>query len=80
MKTKNSKRSARVSSKKVTINNSAKGLTSQAGFVPVVKFLRNVGMVALVKETIEHERGANALYDSVILWAASYMRNLDRRI
>ena len=65
MKTKNSKRSARVSSKKVTINNSAKGLTSQAGLVPVVKFLRNVGMVALVKETIEHERGANALYDSV---------------
>jgi hypothetical protein len=65
MKPKNSKRSARVSSKKVTINNSAKGLTSQAGLVPVVKFLRNVGMAGLIKETIEHERGANALYDSV---------------
>ncbi|MFT5731032.1 MAG: hypothetical protein ACI8PB_005225 [Desulforhopalus sp.] len=65
MKPKNSKRSARVSSKKVTINNSAKGLTSQAGLIPVVKYLCNVGMVGLIKETIEHERGANALYDSV---------------
>ena len=37
MNTKNSKRSGRVSSKKVTISNDAKGLTSQAGLVPVVK-------------------------------------------
>jgi hypothetical protein len=65
MNAKNNKRSARVSSKKVTISNSAKGLTSQAGLVPVVKFLRNCGLIGLIKETIEHERGANALYDSV---------------
>jgi hypothetical protein len=65
MKTKNNKRSARVSSKKVTISNHGKGLTSQAGLVPVVKFLRNVGMIGLIKDTVEHDRGANALYDSV---------------
>lgn len=65
MKTQNTKRSARVSSKKVTISNNAKGLTSQAGLVPVVKFLRNCGMINLINETVEHERGANALYDSV---------------
>jgi hypothetical protein len=65
MSLKNNKRSARVSSKKVTISNDGKGLTSQAGLVPVVKFLHKVGMIELVKETVEHERGANALYDSV---------------
>ena len=65
MSTKNSKRSARVSSKKVTISNQAKGLTSQSGLVPVVKFLRKIGMVGLIKETVDHKRGANALYDSV---------------
>jgi hypothetical protein len=64
MSLKNNKRSARVSSKKVSINNHGKGLTSQAGLVPVVKFLRKVGMIELVKETVEHERGSNALYDS----------------
>jgi hypothetical protein len=51
MKTKNNKRSARVSSKKVTISNHGKGLTSQAGLVPVVKFLRNVGMIGHIKDT-----------------------------
>ena len=65
MKTQNNKRSARVSSKKVTIRNHARGLTSQAGLVPVVKFLRKSGLIGLIKETVDHERGANALYDSV---------------
>ena len=65
MNIKNSKRSTRVSSKKVTISNHAKGLTSQAGLVPVVKFLRRIGMVGLIKENVDHERGAKALYDSV---------------
>ena len=39
MKTKNNKRSASMSPKKVFIGNTAKGLTSQAGVEPVVKFL-----------------------------------------
>lgn len=54
-----------MSSKKVTISNHAKGLTCQAGLVPVVKFLRKIGMISLIVETVDHERGANALYDSV---------------
>ncbi len=65
MKAKSNKRSARVSSKKVTIRNQAKGLTSQAGLVPVVKFLRKSGLIGLIKEIVDHKRGANALYDSV---------------
>ena len=64
MKSKNNKRSARVSSKKVTISNTAKGLTSQAGLLPVVKFLRHTGMLTLIQDTVEHERGDNALYDA----------------
>jgi len=63
MKTKSTKRCARVPSKKVRISNQGKGLTSQAGLIPVVKFLRNCGMIGLTNATIKHKRGANALYD-----------------
>ncbi len=65
MKLQNNKRSARRSSKKVIVSNSAKGLTSQAGLLPVVKFLRGAGMLEAIKETIDHKRGDNALYDAV---------------
>ena len=65
MKTNNNKRSARVSPKKVFISNTAKGLTSQAGLVPVVKFLHRAGMGTLIKNTLEHQRGNNAVYDAV---------------
>jgi hypothetical protein len=64
MKAKITKRCARVPSKKVTISNKAKGLTSQAGLVPVVKFLRNNGLIELINETIDQKRGDSALYDS----------------
>ncbi len=65
MKTKNNKRIARTSSKKVRISNKAKGLTSQAGLIPVVKFLQRVGLPKTIEETIGYKRGNNALYDSV---------------
>ena len=65
MKLQSNKRSARTSSKKVIVSNNAKGLTSQAGLVPVVKFLRGAGMLETIKETIDHKRGDNALYDAV---------------
>lgn len=65
MSAKNTKRTARMSSKKVCISNHAKGLTSQSGLVPVVKFLRHAGLERMIKESIEHTRGDNALYDSV---------------
>ena len=64
MKRKNTRRSARVSCKKVTISNKARGLTSQAGLIPVVKFLRRANIITLIKGTVEHQRGDNALYDT----------------
>lgn len=65
MKSQNNKRSARVSPKKVKILKGAKGLTTQAGLIPVVKFLQKIGMESLIKSTLDHERGSTALYDAV---------------
>ncbi|MBM9515296.1 IS1380 family transposase [Desulfogranum marinum] len=65
MKKKQHKRSARVSPKKITFSKGAKGLTAQAGLIPVVQFLQNQGIVELVRDTVNHKRGANALYDAV---------------
>ena len=65
MKSKQNKRSARVSPKKVQINKGAKGLTAQAGLIPVVKFLQRQNLVQLIRETVQHQRGDSALYDVV---------------
>ena len=65
MKSKQNKRSARVSPKKIQINKGAKGLTAQAGLIPVVKFLQRQNLVQLIQETVEHQRGDSALYDVV---------------
>jgi len=66
MKKKYSKtRSSRTSPSKVHIQNGAKGLTAQAGLIPVVKFLQKHGFNSLIGSTIKHERGATALYDAV---------------
>jgi hypothetical protein len=65
MNGKQNKRSARVSPKKIHISKGAKGLTAQAGLIPVVKFLRNQGIIGLIKDTVSHQRGATALYDAV---------------
>jgi len=46
-------------------NKGAKGLTAQAGLIPVVKFLQKQGVEQLIKETVHHQRGATALYDAV---------------
>ncbi len=65
MNRKHTRRSARVSPKKFTISNTGKGMTSQAGLIPVVKFLHRADMVGLINNTINHQRGDNALYDQV---------------
>ena len=65
MNTQNSKRRARLSPKKVLINNYGKGFTSQAGLVPVVRFLRQLGAINLIEDSIDNNRSANALYDCV---------------
>ncbi len=65
MKSKQNKRSARVSPKKIQINKGAKGVTAQAGLIPVVKFLQKHNVGQLIEETVEHQRGATATYDAV---------------
>lgn len=65
MNRKQHKRSARVSPKKIEIHKGAKGLTAQAGLIPVVQFLRNQGIIPLIKDTVSHQRGPTALYDAV---------------
>ncbi|MCH8844327.1 MAG: hypothetical protein IID61_15310 [SAR324 cluster bacterium] len=59
---KNTTSKARLSSRKVRIKNLAKGLTSQAGLIPVVKFLDRLGFCGLVDENVPHKRGENAVY------------------
>jgi hypothetical protein len=65
MKHKQNKRSARILPRKITITKGAKGLTAQAGLIPVVKFLHSLNIIGIIKETVNHERGATALYDAV---------------
>ena len=52
---------ARLSSGKVRIENRAKGLTSQAGVIAVVKFLDRLGVCGLVDDNVPHQRGVNAV-------------------
>jgi hypothetical protein len=56
---------ARRPSRKVTVQNTAKGLTSQAGLIPVVKFLDKFGTRQLIAQTVPLERGDSAVYDVV---------------
>jgi hypothetical protein len=57
-------RTARTSTKKVNIQKGANGLTTQAGLIPVVKFLQKQDIKSIILETLEHARGSNALYDA----------------
>ncbi len=64
-KKRHNKRSARTKPKKVQITKGVKGLTAQAGLIPVVKFLRKQGFIDLIDKTVHHQRGATAFYDVV---------------
>jgi hypothetical protein len=59
---KNTQRRARKSSKKIHFQSGAKGLTSQAGLVPVVKFLNRVGVPEAMDTLVSHRRGDSAVY------------------
>ena len=62
-------RKARVSPRKVTIQNTAQGLTSQAGLLPVVKFLDKLGADNLLRRHVSLERGNNAVYELTdVIW------------
>ena len=49
----------------------ATGLTSQAGLIPVVKYLQRIGFEKTVSQIVPHQRGDNADYQltDVILLA-----------
>lgn len=65
MKAQYTKRTARTTAKKVNMLKGAKGLTTQAGLIPAVKFLQQHGLESAIQHTLNHKRGANALYDVV---------------
>lgn len=62
--TKASKPSSRVRNRtrSVRISSTAHGLTSQAGLIPVVKYLDRIGFEKTVKGGVAHPRGDNADY------------------
>ena len=54
--------SAHQSAGKVNMSATASGLTSQAGLIPVVKFLEPISFEQTVNQTVPHQRGDNAEY------------------
>ena len=53
---------ARKPAGKVNLSATASGLTSQAGLIPVVKFLERIGFEQTIKQMVPHQRGDNAEY------------------
>jgi hypothetical protein len=47
---------------KVHMSATATGLTSQAGLIPVVKYLQRIGFEKIVSQDVPHQRGDNADY------------------
>ncbi len=67
MKAKSSKKQKKVTparkpAGKVKMSATASGLTSQAGLIPVVKFLDRIGFEKTINQTVPHQRGDNAEY------------------
>jgi hypothetical protein len=56
------KPAARNQTGKVHLSATATGLTSQAGLIPVIKFLQRIGFEKTVNQTVPHQRGDNADY------------------
>ena len=53
---------ARKQTGKVNMSATARGLTSQAGLLPVVKYLSRIGFEKIVRQDVPHKRGDNANY------------------
>jgi hypothetical protein len=56
---------ARASSPKIRYETSGRNLTSQAGLIPVIKFLDTLGFGGLFDRHVHHERQPNAYYQLV---------------
>ena len=63
-KSNNTKRSARTVPQKLHIEKGVRGLTTQAGLIPVAQFLRQHNISSLIEKALTHERGVSALYDA----------------
>ncbi len=59
---KNTRSKAREASGKIRFQSGAKGLTSQAGLIPVVKFLNRHGVPESLDGLVAHSRGDSAVY------------------
>ena len=53
---------ARKPARKINYKHTANGLTSQAGVVPAIHFLQNIGFDVLCDKYIDFERVSNARY------------------
>lgn len=53
---------ARKQTGKIHMSATATGLTSQAGLIPVVKYLQRIGFEKIVSRDVSHQRGDNADY------------------
>ena len=62
MKTSKSSSRVRHRTRLVKISSTAHGLTSQAGLIPVVKYLDSIGFEKTLKRGVVHSRGDNADY------------------
>ena len=56
------RRGARKNSPKVRFESSGRNLTSQAGLIPVIKFLDKLGFNGLINRHVHHRRAKNAHY------------------
>ena len=56
------KSAARKQTGKVHMSATATGLTSQAGLIPVVKYMCRIGFEKIVSQDVPHQRGNNADY------------------
>ncbi len=75
-KAKKSSSRVRNRTRSVKISSTAHGLTSQAGLIPVVKYLDRIGFEKTVKQSVPHQRGDNADYhlsDVVLLTLVGMM-------
>lgn len=64
-KTTKKPRTARKASAKIRYEASGRNLTSQAGLIPVIKFLDALGFTGLFRHHVDHERADNAQYQLV---------------
>ena len=73
-KSNHTKRSARTVPQKLYIEKGARGLTTQAGLIPVAQFLRKHNILSLIEKALTHERGASALYNAADWYMSNHRR------